>query len=323
MNLNNYLHDYQQVVYQTLINQFEKGTISHAYLLSGNQGVPLIEVATFFAKSLVCTSLSPLACDNCLECSRIENHSNIDFLVFDGAKSSIKKEEILQLEKAFASTSNEKSNKLIYIINLVEKMSSEAINAILKFLEEPSGNVFAILTTNNIERVLPTIISRCQRLVLKLIPRENVIKAAISKGMEESEAELLALIYNNPEQIVMMSKSEEYQQIKRSVFSVLNEYCHSLARGIVEANIQVNSNLKDKNAYYNYLLIISTFIKDIVNYNYNNKLLLPSQKELIIKLATQIKNPLRAYGEINSVINQIDLNVNIGLINDHINNYIN
>ena len=76
-------------------------------------------------------------------------------------------------------------------------MTSEAVNALLKFLEEPGKEIYAFLTTENEIKVLPTIISRTQKLLLRPINQENVINEAIEKGIAEDDAQLLSFFYTD------------------------------------------------------------------------------------------------------------------------------
>lgn len=322
MNLQAYLENNQQGLFKVFKHGLENNNLSHAYLLNGPTSIPLLDIAIYLAKSLVCTNPSPLACDKCLECSRIDNRANIDFYIFDGSQGSIKKEQMLDLEKAFSVTSNELSNKLIYIIHLAEKMTIEAINSILKFLEEPKSNVFAIITTNQIDRVLPTIISRAQTINLKLVSTQKVLSECDDLGIDRLDSELLVIKYNSATLIANQVSDKTYLKVKECLLSVIDAYINSLEQGVVTSNVLINSLLKDKIEYGFYLQLLQTFIKDIVNYTYGNQIVLNSYLEKIIALSNNIKNPLNAFNIINQAINQIDLNVNIGLINDHINNHL-
>ena len=162
MRFQDYLQTYQPLVFQTFKNALESGRISHAYLLSGEKGVPLLETATYLAKSLLCEHPNPLACDECLSCKRISHHTYTDFILLDGKEGQIKKGDVQEIVGDFSKTPLEAKGIMIYIINLVENMNVQAINSLLKFLEEPPANTYAFLTTENETKVLPTILSRCE-----------------------------------------------------------------------------------------------------------------------------------------------------------------
>lgn len=138
-----------------------KNRLGHAYLLFGDPSAPLKETALYLAKSLQCEK-DTLACNSCPSCHRFNQGIHPDFLFIDGSQTAIKKADVDGISDRFAFTSLEEKHISSYVINHVENISSEAINALLKTLEEPAGNTVAFLTTDNKSRVLPTILSRCE-----------------------------------------------------------------------------------------------------------------------------------------------------------------
>ena len=222
MQIEKYLRENQHIIYRTFVNALTNKTLSHAYLLVGNPGTPLLEVAKFLAKSIICDDPSPLACENCITCLRVESNNYPDVVILDGSKGTIKKEDILNIESRFEKTAFESKGIMIYIINLVENMGVEAINSMLKFLEEPDSEVYAFLTTNNQNNVLPTILSRCQILHLKTIDRKKIIEEAIEMNIDSRDAELLSYFYNDAELIfnLMNPTTDEAEEEKESYLKV-------------------------------------------------------------------------------------------------------
>ena len=98
MQIEKYLKTYQPVVYQTFVNSIKRKTLSHAYLLSGNPGTPLFAVAKYLAKSILCDDPSPLACENCITCIRIDSNNYPDVIILDGSKATVKKEDVLNIQ---------------------------------------------------------------------------------------------------------------------------------------------------------------------------------------------------------------------------------
>ena len=209
MQVGKYLQNKQPIIYRTFVRALEQGHLSHAYLISGNPGTPLLDVAKYLAKSILCDDPDPLACNNCITCLRIDDNNYPDFIVLNGEESSIKKKQITGIESQFEKTAFEAKGKMIYIIHLVENMSVEAVNSILKFLEEPESEIYAFLTTNNENNVLPTIISRCQLLRLKPVDRKEVIRGAIELNVPQEDAELLSYFYNDGELIFDIVNDKE------------------------------------------------------------------------------------------------------------------
>ena len=89
---NRYLENYQRIIYRTFVNALNKEQVSHAYLLSGEPGTPLLACATYLAKSLICDNPNPLACNTCFTCLRLEEGNYADFILLDGSQKTIKKD---------------------------------------------------------------------------------------------------------------------------------------------------------------------------------------------------------------------------------------
>jgi DNA polymerase-3 subunit delta' len=318
MHIKDYLIQYQSPLYLTFSRALSQKQLTHAYLINGEPGTPLKEVARYLAASLICENPSPLACGHCLACQRIEDGSYVDFFLFDGDEGSIKKESILDLETAFSRTSVEKEGKLIYVIHKVEKMTPEAINSLLKFLEEPNPDVFAILTTENEARVLPTILSRVQNLPLRLIPRERLIEASVNLGARLDDTELLSLAYNLPETILKLQDDKAYLNVKDSALFVLTHCGLSLEDGVYTSMKVANANINSRDDAKLYLQILLAFFQDIVNYNLQGRLLLPSFDDTTAKLSRVIKNPLSGIKVIIEAMTRIESNVNLNLLLDHV-----
>ena len=142
------------------LNSRKSNRLSHAYLLYGEINSPLVDSAMYLAKSLYCTK-DLLACNSCLECQKFEENNHPDFTFIDGRAKGLKKEDINYLSEKYSLGTVEKNHTACYIIGEISNITEEAANALLKFLEEPSTPLVAILTTTNIEKCLPTIVSRC------------------------------------------------------------------------------------------------------------------------------------------------------------------
>ena len=153
----------QKIVYKILKNAITQDKISHAYLFETNGYKDAKKVALAFAKSLFCSN-KYTNCENCLNCKQCDNIDRNNFIelkVIEPDGMWIKKEQLDELQKEF-SMKSVVSNKKIYIINHANQLNASSANTILKFLEEPSANIVAILLTENAYQVLETILSRCQ-----------------------------------------------------------------------------------------------------------------------------------------------------------------
>lgn len=155
--------DSQSVVYNVLNNAILNNKISHAYLFDCNENPDAMEIAISFAKMIICTDLDEKDKENVI--MRIDDGNYLDIKIIESDGIWIKKDEINSLQNEFNKKAIE-GKKKIYIIKEAEKMNAQTSNSILKFLEEPIDDIVAILLVNNINVVLPTIMSRCQ--IIKL-----------------------------------------------------------------------------------------------------------------------------------------------------------
>jgi len=213
----------QEHVTQTLANAIAQNRIAHAYLFCGPRGTGKTTVARIFAKCLNCTGGPKVDfADGDPRCQEITEGRSIDVLEIDGASNN-GVEQVRELRETvkYAPAS---SKFKIYIIDEVHMLSTAAFNALLKTLEEPPEHVKFMFATTDPEKVLPTILSRCQRFDLRRIPvslitehlgyiakKENVnidaealhaIARGADGGMRDAESALDQLISFCGEKIV-------------------------------------------------------------------------------------------------------------------------
>jgi len=152
----------QRHVTQTLTNAVKANRIAHAYLLCGPRGTGKTSTALVLAMALNCENgPTPEPCGGCETCRRIIAGSALDVIEIDAA-SNRGIDEIRQLRERVALAPADARSK-VYIIDEVHMLTGEAFNAFLKTLEEPPAHVVFVLATTEPHRVLPTILSRCQR----------------------------------------------------------------------------------------------------------------------------------------------------------------
>ena len=163
----------QEHLARTLKNAITSGRIAHAYLFVGPRGIGKTTTARIFAKAINC--LNPIdgePCCRCASCRSIADETNVDVIEIDAAThTQVEKarelcEEVLHLPIA--------SKYKIYIIDEVHMLSKNAWNALLKTIEEPPAHAKFIFATTEVQKVLPTVISRCQRFDLRRIKGEDI-----------------------------------------------------------------------------------------------------------------------------------------------------
>lgn len=172
---------------QMLQNGLRNDKVSHAYLFVGPQGSGRKETALTFAKALFCTEMKDDCCDECLECRKVNHHNHPDIHVIAPEGSSIKIEQIRALQREFAYRTGGGTRK-VYIMEQADKMTVQAANSLLKFLEEPLSPVVAILLTENGQAMLPTIQSRAQWISFTPMDPKVMLQVLVQEGYAQSLA---------------------------------------------------------------------------------------------------------------------------------------
>lgn len=321
MKIKNYLKEQQEIIYRTFSNAINKNKLSHAFLIIGDYGTPLKETALYLAKSLLCDNPNPLACEDCLTCFRVENGQYADVILIDGEANNIRKKDIDHITETFSRTSIENKNKVIYILHLVENAGNDAINALLKFLEEPGKNVYAFLTTHNESKILPTIISRSQRLVLRQIPREEIIKSAPS-DINKEDLELLSYFYNDINTIKNKTTDENYLTIKECFNLFINNLLN-LNELLFEIETKIMNKIVAKEDARTLLDMIASLLEDVIRNNNNEKIFLTSYDKIINELSSKLNHVDALLLELMNLRNTIDLNVNLTGIFEHLAIFVN
>ena len=163
----------QEQVVQTLKNSIEFERISHAYLFAGPRGTGKTSTAKVYARALNCLEKDRIEpCGQCENCKRIDNDQSMDLIEIDAA-SNRGIEAIRELREKVKFYPGEGRYK-IYIIDEVHMLTNQAFNALLKTLEEPPDKVIFILATTEPHKVIPTILSRCQRFDFSLLTQQEI-----------------------------------------------------------------------------------------------------------------------------------------------------
>lgn len=258
----------QAVAYKTLQHSLKEHKISHAYLFSGPQGTNLKGYALFLAKSILCLNKEGgMACGKCDNCQKVDRGVYADIIEVSGLEKTIKKAEIKEIINRFNKTGLEVLGIKIYLIYNVENATNEAMNSLLKFLEEPSNtNTFAILTTNQVDRVLSTIVSRSL-----IIPFRSYTTKELRSFLVDNDCDRVVehLVVNSLKDLDMIKLRLDDEVYIHSV-DIFKEVIRLLKDSVDDALVYLqlyglNNKATDKQMFLYFVESSTTFFRDIGN----------------------------------------------------------
>ncbi|MBP3853961.1 MAG: DNA polymerase III subunit gamma/tau [Erysipelotrichaceae bacterium] len=186
----------QKHIVQTLKNAVENNRIGHAYLFCGPRGTGKTSIAKIFARTLNCTSDNhDRPCGRCQNCQDAINGSHPDIIEIDAASNN-GVDEVRNLIERVKYAPMEGAYK-VYIIDEVHMMTQSAFNALLKTIEEPPAHVIFVFATTEPNKVIPTIVSRCQRFDFTKVSKKDIIhrlEAVCQQEQIDIDPEALSLI---------------------------------------------------------------------------------------------------------------------------------
>ncbi|MDM5296634.1 DNA polymerase III subunit delta' [Bacillus pumilus] len=213
------MNELQPRVMRLIFNSIDKDRLAHAYLFEGRKGTGKLDAAMLLAKSFFCLEAGVIPCESCQNCKRIQsgNHPDLHLVQPDG--QSIKKAQVQALQEEFTKTGVESHRKL-YIILHADKMTVNAANSLLKFLEEPNRETMAILITEQSHKMLDTIISRCQMLSFQPLQPQSLEQQLIQESVPQHLARLLSNLTNNLAEALELSRNDQFAESRAKVIKL-------------------------------------------------------------------------------------------------------
>ncbi|HOU45922.1 MAG TPA: DNA polymerase III subunit gamma/tau [Candidatus Pacearchaeota archaeon] len=288
----------QEEIVFTLSNSIKKNMVAHAYLFCGPRGVGKTTAARVLAKAVNCLNPDGVEpCNKCANCLAINKGSAVDIIEIDAA-SNRGIDDIRELREGIKYSPTNLKYKVL-IIDECHQLSKDAANALLKTLEEPPGHAIFILATTEIHKMIPTIISRCQRFDFRKVSVTDTLKRLKEVAKAEKikiEDDALELIASNSQgsvrdaQVLLAQaaafggkeniKAEDIKNLLGLVdVKVLAEFFGFLVKGETKKSIEYLNSVFDK-GYDPH-----EFSNDLINY---------LRQALLLKIDKSLINPLMA-----------------------------
>lgn len=339
----------QKKIIKVLKQSLKQQRIHHGYLFHGSPGTGKEAMAIELAKALICQQVDGDGCNKCADCLRIRSLSHPDLIYIFPASGTAQPDElkmilesvvknpykrsglwanptisisrIRALRRSSAVKSFENKGRIIIIAD-AHKMTQEAANALLKTLEEPPDRTHLILTTSFINRLLPTIISRCQSIRFDSIPVAEVEKALIEReNVEPEKAQIVSRISFGNYRRALELLEEDLQKQREQVLHILR----TILRGHYERLLLVEELIKNSEKVYikELLELILLWFRDALIFSSWQEQDGLADKIVNIDQVDTMKKFVKACPDINfektifeieNAIELIDRNVNLKLI---------
>lgn len=255
------------VGHESIIGHFkssiEQGKVAHAYLIHGEKGTGKKMLAGLFAKTLQCEAGGTDPCGTCRSCIQCDSGNQPDIIWVTHEKPTV-----ISVDDIREQVNNDiiikpySSRYKIYIIPEAELMNPQAQNALLKTIEEPPEYAIIMLLTNNLDKMLPTILSRCITLNLKPVGELDMMEYLSRMGIPQAKAKFcVGFACGNLGKAVRLATSEEYNEIKHDCVQILKDINRMEIYDLIDA---VKKMSKYKLDIYDYLDIMMMWYRDIL-----------------------------------------------------------
>jgi len=278
----------QKEAVNILKEELKDDRINHAYLFYGKEGIGKKTLAVEFARALLCNEVKNDSCNICNNCRRVEhgNHPDLKIIEENEKTNNLKIDQIREMQKEMAYKPYESEFK-IYIIDGAEKMTTQAANSLLKTLEEPPSYAIIILISEELNKLLPTVISRCQNLRFSNISREKMKEFLNKQNIAKEKQELIiGLAQGSIGKAKELYKNNKFLNKRKKIYDFLKEM-NKVTK--VDIFSEVNDWVNFLNEDFPLFDLLSVWYRDIIIYKRGNinQLVNTDYKEIISKKADE------------------------------------
>jgi DNA polymerase-3 subunit delta' len=311
--------------HKEVIDFFQKviknNNLSHSYVFDGLKGIGKKHFAINLSKTIFCKNNTLDACEVCDQCKKINHGNHLDFLIIEPDGSSIKNEQIKNFQEFLSYKPNE-SKKKIVIINDSNLMTVSAQNTILKILEEPPAYALIIFISQNSNKLLETIQSRCQ--IIRFNPlKKSIIENYLMKeeGLDREGAEFIANFSNgNFSKAYKAAGNKEFLEIRNEIIDYTNELLLNKKIKSIQGIEIFQKNKKDIELIFD---IMIGWIRDILIVQRTNDYDIVMNRDKIDRIKKQAyrlvdRDLVSIIQLIEETIKNIEMNVNFKLAIDHL-----
>lgn len=253
-------------IIQYIQNAVSQDKVSHAYILNGERGSGKKMLADLFAMTLQCEEHTPNPCGECHSCKQAKSGNHPDIIHVKHEKpNTISVDDIRTQVNNDIVIKPYSSPYKIYIIPEADLLSVQAQNALLKTIEEPPSYAVIFLLTENVESLLPTIMSRCVMLKLRNI-KTTLIKKYLMEQMQipDYQADICAAFaQGNMGRAIMLASSEHFNEIKEEALQLLRHINEMEISEIVSAIKKIGTYKLSVNDYFDIIMI---WYRDVLIY---------------------------------------------------------
>lgn len=244
-----------------LLHAIKTGRLHHALLLSGPSGIGKAMLARAMIQTLWCVHSSietPARCQNCPQCNRVKNNAHPDLIEIQTDTATLKIDAIRELQRKLAFPPYESQRRFV-IIHDIHKMQDAAANCLLKTLEEPEPHTTFFLITSQIQRLLPTITSRCQLIRFAPFEHQTVVQFLRQQGQSQEMARQIAALADGSLGAALELANEDYQRELLDTFEGILNTQSTLHAFSIAATLKGKKNLSE-----HLLALLLTYIRDLI-----------------------------------------------------------